>query len=99
VIWAGRHLPIRKGYLFYVYAALYSVGRFFIEHLRVDEAHRYLGLRLNDWTSILIFVVSVAVLATRGRAGPGTSRVGDPVRPRPPPGPSSSSTTIQPTAT
>jgi prolipoprotein diacylglyceryltransferase len=84
VIWAERHLPIRKGYLFFVYAALYSVGRFFTEHLRVDEAHRYLGLRLNDWTSILTFVVSVAILLTRGRARPGIGRAGDPVTPAPP---------------
>jgi phosphatidylglycerol---prolipoprotein diacylglyceryl transferase len=67
-LWAERRLPIRKGYLFFVYAALYSVGRFFTEHLRVDEAHRYLGLRLNDWTSIAVFSVSVAILLTKGRA-------------------------------
>jgi prolipoprotein diacylglyceryltransferase len=84
IIWAERRLPIRKGYLFYTYAALYTIGRFFTEHLRVDEAHRYLGLRLNDWTSIIVFVVSIAVLATRGRARPGTGRAGDAVAPRTP---------------
>ena len=71
VIWAERHLPVRKGYLFFVYAALYTVGRFVTEHLRVDEAHRYLGLRLNDWTSIAVFAISMAILLTRGRARPG----------------------------
>lgn len=38
VIWAERHLPIRRGYLFFVYAALCTVGRFSTEHLRVDGA-------------------------------------------------------------
>ena len=71
VIWAERHLPLRKGYLFFVYAALYTIGRFFTEHLRVDEAHRYLGLRLNDWTSIAVFAAAVGVLVARGRARPG----------------------------
>jgi prolipoprotein diacylglyceryl transferase len=71
VIWAERHLPIRRGYLIFLYAALYTVGRFFTEHLRVDEAHRYAGLRLNDWTSIVVFVVSVAILLTWGREPPG----------------------------
>ena len=79
VILADRHLAIRKGYLFYVYAALYTVGRFVTEHLRVDEAHRYLGLRLNDWTSIIVFVVAVAVLATRGRAPAGSPTTRSPV--------------------
>ena len=79
IILAERHLPIRKGYLFYVYAAVYTVGRFVTEHLRVDEAHRYLGLRLNDWTSIVVFAAALAILATRGRAGASTPTVRSPV--------------------
>jgi prolipoprotein diacylglyceryltransferase len=50
-----------------LYAAAYTVGRFWIEALRVDEAHRFLGLRLNDWTSIVIFVAASAYLVLRGR--------------------------------
>ena len=76
IILAERHLPIRKGYLFFVYSALYTLGRFFTEHLHVDEAHRYLGLRLNDWTSAIIFVASVAILLLRGRAAPGAPTAG-----------------------
>ncbi len=83
IIVAERHLPIRKGYLFFVYAALYTVGRFFTEHLRVDEAHRYLGLRLNDWVSIAVFAVAVAVLFTRGHAHPGQPTGGPTRVPRP----------------
>jgi prolipoprotein diacylglyceryl transferase len=79
IILAERHLSIRKGYLFYVYAAVYTIGRFVTEHLRVDEAHRYLGLRLNDWTSIVVFAAALAILATRGRAGAGTPTVRSPV--------------------
>ena len=71
IVLAERRLRIRKGYLFFVYAALYCVGRFFTEHLRVDEAHRYGGLRLNDWVSIAVFALAVGVLLTRGRARPG----------------------------
>jgi prolipoprotein diacylglyceryl transferase len=79
IILAERRLPIRKGYLVYVYAALYTVGRFFTERLRVDEAHRYLGLRLNDWTSIVVFVAAVVILAVRGRAAPGDPTTRSPV--------------------
>jgi prolipoprotein diacylglyceryltransferase len=41
------------------------VGRFWIEALRIDDAHHILGLRLNDWTSILVFVGAVAFLLLR----------------------------------
>jgi prolipoprotein diacylglyceryl transferase len=63
---AERHLRIRKGYLVSLYVALYCVGRFWIEYLRIDEAHRYWGLRLNDWVSIIVFAVAVLVFVTRG---------------------------------
>ncbi|HMC41221.1 MAG TPA: prolipoprotein diacylglyceryl transferase, partial [Acidimicrobiales bacterium] len=51
VIQVERRLRIRRGYLIASYAALYTFGRFFTEWMRVDAAHRFLGLRLNDWTS------------------------------------------------
>ena len=68
VLWAAHHFRIRRGYLFAVYAGLYCVGRFGTEYLRVDNAHRFYGLRLNDWTCILVFAVSALLLLTRGRA-------------------------------
>lgn len=81
LILAERHFRIRKGYLFFLYASLYTFGRFFVEYIRVDEAHRYLGLRLNDWSSILVFTVCTTVLLLRGRASPGKPTTLDPVTP------------------
>jgi prolipoprotein diacylglyceryl transferase len=79
VIWIERRFRIRRGYLIFVYAALYTFGRFFTESMRIDEAHRWLGLRLNDWTSVVVFVGSVAVLLIKGRAGEHDDRSGDPL--------------------
>jgi prolipoprotein diacylglyceryl transferase len=62
-----RRVKLRRGYLFAAYASLYTFGRFFTEYLRIDPAHRYLGLRLNDWTSVAVFVIATAVLVWRGR--------------------------------
>ena len=76
VIWVERRFRIRRGYLIAAYASFYTFGRFWTEYLRIDNAHRFLGLRLNDWTSILVFVVSTVVLLTRGRAGPGDDCAG-----------------------
>jgi prolipoprotein diacylglyceryl transferase len=76
VLLAERRLRLRRGYLFAVYVAAYTFGRFFIEYLRIDPAHRFLGLRLNDWTSIVVFAAAVAVLALRGRT-PATTPAPD----------------------
>lgn len=67
VLAAERHVRLRRGYLFAVYVAAYTFGRFFIEYLRIDPAHRFLGLRLNDWTSVVVFLAATALLAVRGR--------------------------------
>ena len=57
LVWLGRFLARREGAvggrLMWAYLMVYTSGRVWIELLRVDEAHRILGLRLNVWTSIL----------------------------------------------
>jgi len=65
VIWADRRWKLNHGRAFALYAAAYTAGRFWIEALRVDDTHRFLGLRLNDWTSVVIFVASTAYLVLR----------------------------------
>ena len=79
-----------KGRAFALYVMAYTVGRFWIEALRIDDAHHFLGLRLNDWVSILVFLGALAYfLRVRGPqqrlvAGPdGALRVegAEPVEP------------------
>ncbi|MER6177829.1 prolipoprotein diacylglyceryl transferase [Streptosporangium sp. NPDC001681] len=60
LIWAGRKFALRHARLFALYVAGYTVGRFWIEGLRVDSAHHILGLRLNQWTSIVLFIGAMA---------------------------------------
>ena len=79
VIWVERRFRIRRGFLLAAYAAAYTFGRFWTEYMRIDEAHHYLGLRLNDWTSIIVFVIALAILLAFGRAKPGEDRAGDPL--------------------
>lgn len=74
-----RSGKLKRGWLVLAYTAFYTFGRFFTEYLRIDEAHRFWGLRLNDWTSIILFVVSAALVLLFGRAKPGQVRVGDPL--------------------
>ena len=60
LIWVGRRYRIRPPGLFCLYVAYYCFGRFFEELLRVDPAHHFLGLRINAWVSIVVFVLSTA---------------------------------------
>ncbi|HEY2303073.1 MAG TPA: prolipoprotein diacylglyceryl transferase [Acidimicrobiales bacterium] len=68
VLFVEKRVRLRRGYLFAVYVSTYTFGRFFTEYLRIDFAHKFLGLRLNDWTSILVFAVSTTLLLVWGRA-------------------------------
>jgi prolipoprotein diacylglyceryl transferase len=57
-----RRVKLRPGLLFFVYTAMYTFMRFFIEGLRVDPTTEAGGLRLNQWTSIGVFSVSILIL-------------------------------------
>ena len=70
VLLVERRVRLRKGYLFAVYVAAYTFGRFWIESLRIDFAHKFLGLRLNDWVSIAVFAVAMAFVARGLRPAP-----------------------------
>ncbi|CAM5667260.1 prolipoprotein diacylglyceryl transferase 2 [Streptomyces spiroverticillatus] len=51
----------------------YAVGRFWTEYLRIDESHTFLGLRLNNWTSALVFLGAVRLpRRTRPAATPAS---------------------------
>ncbi|WP_431678027.1 prolipoprotein diacylglyceryl transferase [Kitasatospora sp. KL5] len=71
VIWADRRFTLGHGRAFALYVAAYTVGRFWTEWLRIDEAHHILGLRLNDWTAIVLFVAAVVYLVVSSRLRPG----------------------------
>ena len=81
-----RWLRIRPPGLFCLYVAWYTFGRFFMELLRVDEAHEWFGLRLNAWVSIGVFVLAlVAFVWSQRRRERGPRRESAP--PPPPEGP------------
>jgi hypothetical protein len=45
-----------RGRAFALYVMAYTVGRFWVEAMRDDTAHHFLGMRVNNWTSIIVFV-------------------------------------------
>ncbi|SBT44552.1 prolipoprotein diacylglyceryl transferase [Micromonospora auratinigra] len=51
-----RRLRLGRGRAFALYVMGYTAGRFWIELMRTDEANQILGLRVNVWTSVLVFL-------------------------------------------
>ncbi|MBF0967172.1 MAG: prolipoprotein diacylglyceryl transferase, partial [Actinomyces bouchesdurhonensis] len=51
------------------YLMIYTAGRSWIEMMRIDDAHTVLGLRLNVWTSLVVFAVGLALYLVAGRLG------------------------------
>jgi prolipoprotein diacylglyceryl transferase len=56
VVLADRRYKFGKGRAFALYVMAYTVGRLWIEAMRTDEANHILGLRLNVFTSIVVFL-------------------------------------------
>src|SRR5215207_2999016 len=71
VVWADRRFRLGHGRAFALYVAAYTVGRGWIENLRIDPANDVLGLRLNEWTSLLVFLGAVTYLVVSARLRPG----------------------------
>jgi prolipoprotein diacylglyceryl transferase len=73
VIWADRRFRLGHGRAFALYVMAYTAGRGWIEMLRIDpvEANNVFGLRLNVWTSIILFVAAAVYFVVVGRLRPG----------------------------
>jgi prolipoprotein diacylglyceryl transferase len=71
LIWADRRWRLGHGRVFALYAVTYAAGRGVVESLRIDDANHILGLRLNIWTSVIVFAGGLAYLYISARLRPG----------------------------
>ena len=69
VVWADRRFRLGHGQVVALYVMTYTAGRGWIEMLRVDpvQMNDVLGLRLNVWTSIVLFVLAAAYFVSSRR--------------------------------
>ncbi|MEU5669589.1 prolipoprotein diacylglyceryl transferase [Micromonospora sp. NPDC047753] len=56
VLVLDRRFKLGRGRAFALYVMGYTVGRFWIELMRTDEANQIFGVRLNVWTAALVFL-------------------------------------------
>jgi prolipoprotein diacylglyceryl transferase len=71
LIYLDRRFRLGHGRVFWLYVLVYTLGRVWIEMLRIDEAELVLGLRLNVWTSILVGLGALVAFVVVGRRHPG----------------------------
>jgi prolipoprotein diacylglyceryl transferase len=73
VVWLDRRFRLGHGRVLALYVMTYTLGRGWIEMLRIDtvQLDNVLGLRLNVWTSIVLFLAATAYFAWATKRRPG----------------------------
>src|SRR5690606_28060640 len=71
ILWLDRRYRLGHGRVFWLYVVVYTLGRGWIEYLRIDPAEHVLGLRLNVWTSIIVGLGALVAFIVVGRRHPG----------------------------
>ena len=62
LLWMGKRFTLKPGRLFGLYVLGYSLGRLWIEFIRVDFASELAGVRVNIWVMLALIIGSVAYL-------------------------------------
>jgi prolipoprotein diacylglyceryl transferase len=66
-----RRFRLGHGKVFALYVAFYTLGRFWIEALRIDQVNQIGGFRLNNYTALIGFVLACAWFAWLVKNRPG----------------------------
>ena len=66
-----KKFELRWGKLFALYLVYYSIGRLWVESIRIDPSEYFLGLRLNIWSAIVGIVVGIAIFVIQKRRHTG----------------------------
>jgi prolipoprotein diacylglyceryl transferase len=69
---ADKRFNLRWGKMFGLYLIYYSIGRVWVEAIRIDPSEIVLGLRINIWSAILGMVVGLAVILIQSRRHTGS---------------------------
>jgi hypothetical protein len=75
LVWLDRRFRLGHGKVFALYVLLYTAGRFWIEALRIDTVNEIGGFRLNNYTSLIGFIVALIWLIWLIRNRPGREEV------------------------
>lgn len=68
---ADRRFNLRWGKMLGLYLVFYSVGRVWVEAIRIDPSEIVLGMRINIWSAIAGIAIGLAIIAIQSRRHPG----------------------------
>jgi prolipoprotein diacylglyceryl transferase len=68
---ADRRFNLRWGKMLGLYLIYYSIGRVWVEAIRIDPSEIILGLRINIWSAILGIAVGLAIMIIQSRRHTG----------------------------
>lgn len=60
LLWIDRRFTLKRPSLFALYVGWYTTFRTFEEVLRIDPSSHFLGMRINFWVSLVVWVGAVA---------------------------------------
>ena len=72
LLWLDRRKVVPRGKLFAIYVFGYGLGRLWVEALRIDEASKIFGARVNIWVALLAILGGLAwyVFGSEERSAP-----------------------------
>ena len=70
-----RRFRLGHGKVFALYVLIYTAGRFWIEALRIDTVNEIGGFRLNNYTSLILFLAALIWFIWLVRNRPGREEV------------------------
>ena len=71
LLWLARKLQLQWGKVFALYLVIYSLGRVWIETIRIDPSEIILGLRVNVWSALIGIAVGLILFIVQTRRHPG----------------------------
>lgn len=77
LLWAQKAWKLGYGRVFALYVVGYTLGRFFVENMRSDEATHVFGMRINAIVAVVLFIVGL-VFFFKLRRGQETPEEVDP---------------------
>ena len=78
-----RRFRLGHGKVFALYVLIYTAGRFWIEALRIDTVNEIGGFRLNNYTSLILFLAALIWFIWLVRNRPGREEVVEGADPEP----------------
>ncbi|MEY5146826.1 MAG: hypothetical protein RL224_1140 [Actinomycetota bacterium] len=71
LILLASRLNLQWGKVFAVYLMIYSIGRIWVEAIRIDPSEIILGLRLNIWSALIGLTLGIILFLVQSRRHPG----------------------------